>query len=179
MRITYYVAASLDGFIANEDGDVSWLDSLGIPMSETGYDEFYAGIDGILMGRKTYDFIVGYGEWPYGDKPTWICSTNRVVPIEGCNLQPAHNLPAAYKEAEEKELNNLWCVGGGALAASLIEDKQLTHIYLSVMPILLGGGIRLFGVGDFPSQVKLKKANEIVTTQVWYRLNTQLIIRVF
>ena len=55
MKITYYVATSQDGFIAREDGDVSWLDDVNIDVNETGIIEFFASIDGLVMGRKTYD----------------------------------------------------------------------------------------------------------------------------
>ena len=62
MKTTYYVASSLDGYIARESGDVSWLEDLGIPMEETGYEEFYATVDALVMGRKTYDMIVSFGQ---------------------------------------------------------------------------------------------------------------------
>jgi len=75
MKITYYVASSLDGYIAKEDGDVSWLEQLNIPMEETGYDEFYSTVDAIVMGRNTYKMIVSFGQWPYGDKPGWVCTS--------------------------------------------------------------------------------------------------------
>ena len=57
MKITYYVATSLDGFIAKEDGDVSWLDDMNIDVKHTGLEDFFAGIDGLVMGRNTYDFV--------------------------------------------------------------------------------------------------------------------------
>ena len=58
MRVVYYVAASLDGYIARLDGDVSWLDDLDIPMEATGYNEFFADIDGLIMGRKTRESVL-------------------------------------------------------------------------------------------------------------------------
>jgi dihydrofolate reductase len=64
MKITYYVATSQDGFIARDDGDVSWLDDMNIDVKETGLGDFFASIDGLVMGRKTYDFVVDYGMWP-------------------------------------------------------------------------------------------------------------------
>ncbi len=70
MKITYYVATSLDGFIAKKGGDISWLDDMNIDMADAGYDDFFTSVDGLVMGRNTYDFIFNYGSWPYGDKPT-------------------------------------------------------------------------------------------------------------
>ena len=86
MKITYYVASSLDGYIAREDGYVSWLDGLGISPEEAGYEEFYSTVDALVMGRKTYDMINSFGQWPYGDKAVWVCSSSKVKPINDCNL---------------------------------------------------------------------------------------------
>ena len=77
MKVTYYVASSLDGYIAKEDGDVSWLEELNISMEETGYDEFYATVDALVMGRNTYEMIISFGQWPYGAKPVWVCTSKK------------------------------------------------------------------------------------------------------
>jgi dihydrofolate reductase len=134
MKITYYVASSLDGFIAKEDGDISWLEELGISMEDTGYEEFYSNIDALIMGRKTYEMIIGFGEWPYGNKPVWICSQNKVEAIEGCNLQRGQTPELAYRAAKELNVKHMWCVGGGSLSASLMKANLLTNIYLSLIP---------------------------------------------
>ncbi|MCU7845663.1 MAG: dihydrofolate reductase family protein [Candidatus Thiodiazotropha sp. (ex Monitilora ramsayi)] len=158
MKITYYVASSLDGFIAKEGGDVSWLDELGVSMSDTGYEGFYSTVDALVMGRKTYEFVVNYGQWPYGDKPVWVCSSRKILPMEGCNLQEGSTPEDVYKTATEMNIKHLWCVGGGELASSFMEAKLLTNIYLSLMPVLLGSGIKLFG--NLPSDVMLNKVRE-------------------
>ena len=62
MKIVYYVAASLDGFIADSDHGVDWLDKLEIKQEASGYASFFANVDGLLMGRRTYDFVLAYGE---------------------------------------------------------------------------------------------------------------------
>ena len=156
MKVTYYVAASLDGYIAKEDGDVSWLEDLGISMEETGYDEFFATIDALVMGRETYEFIYDYGAWPYGDKSTWVCTSSNLNVIDGCNLQKGSTLKDIIKEAEDLGVKHLWLVGGGRLAGSFIENEILTHLSISQMPIILGGGIRLFGELEEPVKVKRK-----------------------
>jgi len=145
MKVTYYVASSIDGFIAKEDGDVSWLEELGIVMEETGYDEFYATVDALVMGRKTYDMIVSFGEWPYGDKPVWICTSGNVVPMAGSNIQVGNTPEEVYQSANDMNIKHLWLVGGGSIASSFLEKKLLTNISLSLMPIILGKGIKLFG----------------------------------
>ena len=155
MKVTYYLASSLDGCIANGEGDVSWLDDLDIAMEDTGYDEFYATVDGLVMGRKTYEMISSFGSWPYGDKPVWICTSNKIEPMEGCNLQRGTTPEEVVKYANEMGIKHLWLVGGGTLASSFLQHKLLTDISISLMPIILGSGINLFG--QLPNTVLLKE----------------------
>jgi dihydrofolate reductase len=144
MKITYYVATSLDGFIAREDGDVSWLDDMNIDMTDTGYNDFFASIDGIVMGRNTYDFIFNYGSWPYGNKPTWVCTSSEIETLEGANLKIVKTVDAVTKETGSKGLTHIWLVGGGKLASSFLKKGLLTHLIISEMPIKLELGIPLF-----------------------------------
>lgn len=156
MKTTYYVASSLDGYIAKEDGDVSWLEELGISMEDTGYEEFYSTVDALVMGRKTYEMIVSFGQWPYGDKPVWICSSGKITPIKRSNLHVGNTPEQTCQAANEMNIKHLWLVGGGSLASAFLEKSLLTNISLSLMPIILGGGIKLFG--DLPSPIKIKKS---------------------
>lgn len=158
MKITYYLATSLDGYIAKAGGDVSWLDELGIPIEETNYETFYASVDGLVMGRNTYDVIHNYGEWPYGDKPSWICTHRDVSLLKGMNFQTDVEPEAVVAAAEAKGLSHLWLVGGGRLAATFLEKSLLTHVSISLMPVSLGGGIKLFGDMEAPHQLKLLSA---------------------
>lgn len=144
MKITYYVAKSLDDFIARKDGDVSWLDDLDINMADTGYDDFFSSIDCLTMGRNTYDFVFNFGSWPYGDKPTWVCTNRELEPLEGANLKIVKTATDVVKEAESWGLKHLWLVGGGELASSFLEKKLITHLSISEMPIKLKAGIPLF-----------------------------------
>ena len=144
MKITYYAATSLDGFIAREDGDVSWLDDMNIDMDDTGYDEFFAGIDGLVMGRNTYDFVFNYGSWPYEDKPTWVCTSRELEILKGAHLKIVKTADDAVKQAESTGLKHLWLVGGGKLASSFLEKGLLTHLSISEMPVKLESGIPLF-----------------------------------
>lgn len=156
MRVTYYVACSLDGHIAQEDGSVSWLDDIGISQEESGYDDFFLTVDALMMGRKTYESISGFGCWPYGNKPVWVCSSRDITPIEGANLQKPLPPSHVVEVADNAGLTHVWVVGGGVLAASLMNDSLLTDIRVVQIPILLGSGIPLFnGLADL-TRVHLK-----------------------
>jgi len=85
IKTTYHVAASIDGFIAREDGDVSWLEDF--ELEDTGLPEFFSGIDGLIMGRDTYDFVFDFGSWPYEDKLSWVCTSRNLKILEGANLR--------------------------------------------------------------------------------------------
>lgn len=87
MKVTYYVASSIDGYIAKENGDISWLGEPGITMEQAGHNEFYSAMDALLNGRKTYEMITSFGEYPYGGKPVWVCTSSNVYPMEGSNIQ--------------------------------------------------------------------------------------------
>ena len=144
MKITYAAATSLDGFIAREDGDVSWLDKMNIDENETGLAAFFAGVDGLMMGRNTYDFIFDYGAWPYEDKPTWVCTQSELEPLKGANLIVVSDIKDVMEGAAGKGLEHLWLVGGGQLASAFLSQGLLTNVSISEMPIRLGTGIPLF-----------------------------------
>ncbi len=163
MKVTYYAASSIDGYIAKEAGDMSWLDDLNIPPKESGYEEFYSTIDALVMGRKTYEFIQNYGTWPYGDKPVWICTRKKIEPMNGANIQKETSPGDVVKTASKMGIIHLWLVGGGSLAASFINKSLLTDLSISQMPIILGKGISLFDPIVDQSQLNLKDCKKIST----------------
>lgn len=141
-----YIAQSLDGYIADEAGGVEWLESRG-QGGDFGYHEFLEAVGAIAMGAATYEQIVGWDiAWPYPGKPTWVF-THRELPVpEGADVRFTDR-PAAEVVAEiERETDgNVWLVGGGELARQWIDERVLDELILFVVPLLLGGGVRLFG----------------------------------
>ena len=172
MKITYSAAASLDGFIAKENGDVSWLDDMNIDPGESGLEEFFASVDGLVMGRKTYDFVFNYGSWPYEDKLTWVCTHRDLQPLPGANLVVVSEIADFITGAKSKGCQHLWLLGGGVLASTFLEKGWLTHISISEMPIELGTGIPLFAhhkLGDIPFKNK-----EIITKKGFNQIEMDL-----
>ena len=144
MKITYSAAASRDGFIAREDGDVSWLDEMKIDSADTGLSEFFAAIDGLVMGRKSYDFVFNYGSWPYESKPAWVCTHREIQKLDGANLMVSDEIDQVLGDATARGLQHLWLLGGGQLASAFLSRGLITHISIAEMPIELGAGIPLF-----------------------------------
>lgn len=144
MKITYYCAMSKDEFIAREDGDVSFLDDLDMEQTASGYEKFFASVDGLVMGRATYDFVYDYGSWPYGNIPTWVVTSSELDPLEGANLSVVGSLDDFLGEAEAKGMQHIWLVGGGKLASAFHARNLLAHLSITEMAIELGSGIPLF-----------------------------------
>jgi dihydrofolate reductase len=143
MRFRVYMAVSLDGFIADADGDVAWLDPYFD--EDYGYASFVAGIGCAVMGRVTYEQVRGFGEWPYegfdvhvlaGSPPTDLPPS--VHAWTGTPGELARELEAAGSEGD------CWVVGGGRTIRSFGELGLIDEYQLFVMPVLLGTGVRLF-----------------------------------
>lgn len=167
MRITYSLAASTDGFIARDDGDVSWLDDIQIESADTDLAEFFAAVDGLVMGRKTYDFVFDYGTWPYEDKPSWVCTNSEIEFLEGANLIVSTEPSEAVSDAGNRGMEHLWLLGGGRLASSFLQLGLITDVSISEMPIRLGNGIPLFANHQLNNITRL---NEKIIEKNGYRI---------
>lgn len=148
-----FIAASLDGYMARRDGSLDWLTRIEAPAREDyGYAAFMEAIDAVVMGRKTFESVLGLGEWPYA-KPVFVLSrTMRSAPA-GVKAEIVSGEPIGLVASfRERGYENLYVDGGNAiqgfLRAGLIDQFVVTFI-----PVLLGAGIRLFG--DLPRTVAL------------------------
>ena len=140
--VIYYAAVSLDGFIAGKDGDVSWLDGFFIP--ELGFHDFINRVGGIIMGRRTFDKIAGFGKWPYGELKGTV-ATHRDFDGSFAPVQRAEGAALELcKTAKAYSPGPHWLVGGADLATQFLGAGLLTRTDLFVIPILLGGGIPAF-----------------------------------
>ena len=153
-EIIYHAAASLDGFIADADGGVDWLDGYEDP-EHFGLDAFYATIDGVIMGAATYVFALGH-PWMLEDTPTWVF-TSRDLRLAAPTVTLTTESPTALVDrlgAAGHE--RLWLMGGGRLAASFRDAGLITHYVVSVIPIVLGHGIGLMAPGP-PERLQLNE----------------------
>lgn len=151
MRTSYYVAASLDGFIAGPDGEIDWLDVADLPDEDFGYAAFFESVDALIMGRKTWDFVAEVRPWPYGSRPVRVFSHRSLDPGELPVVRATGEPSRVVGELEEAGHEHVWLVGGGGLASALVESGDLTDLILTVIPVTLGHGIPLFGDGHGPT----------------------------
>lgn len=146
--LIYYVASSLDGYIARPDGSVDWLDAFDGHDDDHGYSAFYAGIDGLLMGRGTYLQCLDFGDWPYPDKPAIVLTRANQLPLASPQVELQHCPPSeALANLESRGCQRIWLVGGGSLAGNCLAADLLDEVIVSIIPHLLGAGIPLFGIG--------------------------------
>ena len=152
-RIVYFVACSLDGKIARTDGDVDWLFS----DDEYGYEEFYANIGVLLMGRKTFELVQTFGDWPYADRQTYVFSRS-MADSDLPSVETVQTDPAAFvNNLSTQSEKDIWLVGGATLAEQLLAVDQVDRLIISIHPIILGGGLPLFPDGVPESTWGLRK----------------------
>jgi dihydrofolate reductase len=144
VEVVYYVACSVDGFIATPDGGVEWLSAVQQEGEDFGYAEFFASIDSMIMGSRTYEQVLEFGDWPYGDTPCWVLSRRRLQPQRRCVTVTDAEPTQVLTEVADRGLRRLWLVGGAHVAASFLEDGSIDECIISVIPVLLGCGIPLF-----------------------------------
>ena len=149
MRATVYIATSVDGFIAREDGGIDWLPDGGDEEGgeEYGYQEFIDSVDAIVMGRSTYELALSFGSWPYGEKPVVVLSS-RHVEIPDAIARTVEAMSAAPREVvqrlAERGFGHLY-VDGGRTIQGFLRDGLIHQLILTKIPILIGTGIPLFG----------------------------------
>lgn len=159
-KISLFIAMSLDGYIADNKGDVDWLRGQGDDDENIDvYSEFVKDIDTILMGWNTYYQIItklSPDEWIYDDFTTYVITHRECTSSEKIrftNTNPV-DLISRLKEENGKDI---WICGGANLVQQLMNEDFIDYYYITVIPTLLGSGIRLFENGK--KEIRLKLLN--------------------
>jgi dihydrofolate reductase len=140
-KVTYSAAVSLDGYITGPDEAIDWI--MGSGDVDAILKEAWAGVDTILMGRKTWDFAVRSGGGGGGGKVrTYVFSRTRAAAPKGAELVRG-DAAAFVRALKAQEGGNIFLMGGGELASALVEGGAVDEISLSIHPLLLGGGVPL------------------------------------
>ena len=143
-----YIARSLDGFIADRNGGLEWLDAIPIPENvDMGFVSFMESVDALVMGRTTFQTVCGFDvPWPY-DKPVFVLS-NSLSEIPSSHKGKAHlikgPLTNILEQIHAKGYHSLYIDGGRTIQSFLREDL-IDEMTITTMPVLLGGGSPLFG----------------------------------
>ncbi len=142
-----YIASSLDGFIALPNGDMGWLNN--VPNEENsdyGYYEFLKRIDGILMGRNTYETVLEFGQWPYTQPVFVLSNTLKIIPevLNGKAEIVNGELEDILDKLKMRGINNIY-IDGGKTIQSFLKEDLIDEMIITTVSILLGEGISLFG----------------------------------
>lgn len=154
-RCSVYIATSLDGFISRPDGALDWLPQPSESTGDFGYAAFMADIDAMILGRATYEVVVGFGAWPFGDRPTVVLSRGRVAvdPALADRVIVHPGPPRAVLELLAARGCRHAYVDGGATIQSFLSAGLVDSLTITIIPVLLGAGRPLFGA--LPADVAL------------------------
>ncbi|CAM3961066.1 dihydrofolate reductase family protein [Vibrio neonatus] len=164
-----YIATSLDGYIADKNNQIDWLHDVPNPeQSDFGFADFMDRVDALVMGRNTFEMVLSFGiDWPY-NKPVFVLSnTLKTVPE---NLQQkvfliSGELNKIISDLAQQGYKDLY-IDGGKTVQSFLEQDLIDELIVTTIPVLLGGGISLFGNLEKPLQFKHIQAQRLADHMV-------------
>jgi len=167
-RCSVFIATSLDGFIAEDDGALDFLAVVEDPTTDYGYGEFIASVDAVVMGRATYEVGLGFAAWPYGGQRVVVLTSGS--PQESANGEEfSSDDPATLVARLGAEGVRRIYVDGGATIRSFLAAGLIDDIVISVVPRILGRGIPLFGLGIPSLDLRLESSETFDTGLVQLR----------
>ncbi|MBI4469557.1 MAG: dihydrofolate reductase family protein [Acidobacteria bacterium] len=153
MKASVFIGTSLDGFIARVNGDLDFLPPGGGELH--GYDEFMATVDALVIGRKTFETVLTFDTWPYGEKPVFVLSENTLAPappravVERMSGDPAE----IVSQLDARGIQHIY-VDGGITIQRFLQAGLIQRIIITRVPVLIGDGVPLFGT--LPRDVPLR-----------------------
>lgn len=157
-KIKLYIAASIDGYIADINGELDWLSNYPItPESNYGYDKFFNSVDSVIIGGKSFRDILNMDViYPYKDKTSYVITQNRDSHTYIENVQFLSNdIIETISSLKEQQGKDIWLVGGGEIISMLLESNLVDEITITYIPKILGDGIPLFPKMKVESNWKL------------------------
>lgn len=154
-RCQYYLAQSLDGYLAESDGGLDWLlrfdGDAGADASaatDGAYDRFFADVGALAMGSATYEFVLSSepASWPYPGTPSWVFSSRDLPVPEGADVRVVRGpvRPIYEQMVASAGEHNVWVVGGGDLAMQFADADLLDELHVTIVPVVLGQGLPTF-----------------------------------
>jgi dihydrofolate reductase len=158
-----YIACSIDGYIARSNGDLDWL--INIPNennNDYGYNDFIKRVDGIIIGRKTFETVLSFSKWPY-DKPVFILSKKiNEVPMNIKDKAVFYNgeIKAIIDQLNKRGMNNLY-IDGGKTIQSFLKEDLIDEMIITTVSTILGSGIKLFEEMNKTLEFECEKIEQI------------------
>ncbi|MCL4836858.1 MAG: dihydrofolate reductase family protein [Thermoanaerobaculia bacterium] len=150
LTCSVFIATSLDGFVAREDGSIDWLEAANArlpPGEDCGYREFVAGIDALVLGRRSFEKVLTFERWPYGELPVLVLSRRPLALPEGLppTVGATQKAPAEIVARFAADGARHLYVDGGQTVQSFLAAGLIDDLTITVVPVLLGQGRPLFG----------------------------------
>ena len=157
-KLILYIAMSLDGYIARPDGNLDWLSSVERPGEDYGYADFVRTVDTVIMGRKTYDKVLSFGiPFPHSGRACYIITRQERAP-DGNVVFYSGPLTELVTQLKSQPGGHIYCDGGAELVNALQRDNLIDTFVVSIIPVLLGSGIRLFQDGSPGNTLQLMES---------------------
>jgi dihydrofolate reductase len=158
-HVILYIAISLDGYIAKPDDDISFLSRVEKEGEDYGYSEFMKTVDTIILGRRTYDKIKDIGFGYPKDKEVYIISHHTGIEDKALKYYSGP-LGSLITNLRNEQGRNIFCDGGSEVINQLLQDNLIDEFFISIIPVILGDGIRLFRDGRPELDLKLTSTRE-------------------
>jgi dihydrofolate reductase len=159
-KTTLYIATTLDGKIARKDGSLDWLFALANPNQiDHGYADFLKSIGTTIMGKNTYNEILGFGvEWPYMGMDSYIATTDKEFQASTPETNiVSNNIADLINKLKVQSHKDIWLIGGGKLITHFLNNDLLDRMILTLIPTIIGDGISLFP--DNPKETRWLLSN--------------------
>lgn len=169
-KLSLFIAASLDGYIAKPNDDLSFLKSVEKEGEDYGYAEFTSSVDTIIIGRRTYDYVlkeIGPSHYDNGKRKVYVITGTKRPAVGNIEFYSG-NLAELVHTLKSETGKTIYCDGGAEVINALLKDDLIDELIISVIPVLLGNGTRLFKDG------RPEQALEFVTVKTFDTGLTQL-----
>lgn len=171
-KVILFIAMSLDGYIATKENSIDFLSMVEQEGEDYGYADFVKSVDTVILGRKTYEKVIEMGyEYPHSDKDVYIM-TRTERPAIGRFKFHTGDLSNLVQDLKDQDGKNIYCDGGSEIANELMKNNLIDEFIISVIPVLLGDGIKLFKEGRPMNELKLVSSKQFVSglMQLHYKL---------
>lgn len=172
-KLMLYIAMSIDGYIAGPDEDLSFLSTVQKEGEDYGYGAFIETIDTVILGRKTYEWVMTQVNYfPHADKETYVI-TRTPRPAIGSVQFYNGELKTLVNNLKSRPGKNIFCDGGAEVVNTLLKEALIDEMIISIIPVLLHGGTRLFLLQDAMQQLILLRcqAYEKGLVQLHYKVD--------
>ncbi|GHB72649.1 dihydrofolate reductase family protein [Persicitalea jodogahamensis] len=177
-KLSLFIATSLDGYIAKPNDDLSFLKTVEKEGEDYGYSEFMVNIDTLIIGRKTYDYVlkeIGSSHYDNGQRDVYVI-TRTERPSVGRTTFYSGDLTELVQRLKSEKGKSIYCDGGAEIINELLQHDLIDEFIISVIPILVGNGTRLFKDKRPEQQLEFVSAKSYETglTQLHYKRKRQI-----